>query len=120
MSIIRLEKLLKSATDSPLEQLVRRSETMQRLTMKLKAGLAPGLAPHLTAANLRPDGQLVLVAESSGWAARLRFESESLMQIARDDGEQVHTCRVIVAKENSGDAGEAGPRLPDQAESIPK
>jgi hypothetical protein len=80
--------------------------------MKLKAGLAPGLAPHLTAANLRPDGQLVLVAESSGWAARLRFEGEMLMQIVRDAGEQVHSCRVIVAKESSGAAAEAATRLP--------
>jgi len=98
MSIISLENLLKSTHDEPLEQLVRRAGAMERLAASLRAGLDAGLAPHLAAANLRADGELVVVAESPGWAARLRFETDRLMEIAAKTGAKVSSCRIVVAK----------------------
>jgi hypothetical protein len=98
MTIVSLENLLKASNGSPLEQLVRQSEDMQRLTTDLKAGLESGVAIHLSSANLRADGQLVLVADSPAWAARLRFESEKLLELARRNGVKVTACKVIVAR----------------------
>jgi hypothetical protein len=99
MPIVQLEKLLKSTTGGALEDLVQRAEGMDRLMSRLKKGLEPGLALHLKGVNLRPDGQLVLIAESPAWAARLRFEADQLMAAAQEGGAQVASCKVIVAKD---------------------
>jgi predicted nucleic acid-binding Zn ribbon protein len=99
MSIVQLEKLLKSTTGGALEDLVKRAEGMDRLLSGLKKALEPALASHLKGVNLRPDGQLVVVAESPAWAARLRFEADKLMAAAQDGGAKVNSCKVIVAKE---------------------
>jgi hypothetical protein len=98
MSLLQLKNLLKSPPDSPLQRLLRQANDRQRLTERLKAGLEPGLASQLSAANLRQDGQLVLIASSPAWAARLRFESEKILELARSGGAEVRSCRVIVAK----------------------
>jgi hypothetical protein len=101
MATIRLQNLLKPGGGDSLNELVRQAEKMDRLTAGLKAGLAPDLAPYLVAANLRQDGTLVLIAESPAWAARLRFEMESLVAIARQAGLEVSSGRVIVSKERT-------------------
>ena len=105
MSIIQLEKLLKSTTGGALEELVQRAEGMDRLKSGLKKALDPGLASHLTGVNLRPDGQLVVIAETPAWAARLRFEAETLMEAARIGGANVNSCKVIVARERAQGSG---------------
>jgi hypothetical protein len=99
MPIVRLEKLLNSTTGSALEDLVQRAQGMDRLLSGLKKALEPDLASHLKGVNLRPDGQLVLVAESPSWAARLRFEADKLMATARASGAEVGSCKVIVTRE---------------------
>ena len=99
MPIVQLEKLLKSTTGGALKELVQQAEVLDRLMSGLKKVLDPSLASHLKGVNLRPDGQLVLVAESPAWAARLRFEADKLMAAAQDGGAKVNSCRVIVAKD---------------------
>ncbi len=98
MSIVTLEKLLKSTTGGALVDLIKRAEGMDRLLSGLKRALEPALASHLVGVNLRPDGQLVLVAESPAWAARLRFEADKLIATAQGGGETVSSCKVIVAR----------------------
>ncbi len=99
MTIVQLESLLKSTTGGPLEELVQKAAGMERLLGVLKAALEPAMAPRLKGVNLRPDGELVLVAESPSWAARLRFEADKLMAAARESGASVSACKVIVAKD---------------------
>jgi hypothetical protein len=99
MPIVQLDKLLKSTTGGALEDLVQRAEGLDRLMSGLKKVLDPGLALHLKGVNLRPDGQLVLVAESPAWAARLRFEADKLIAAAQDGGAKVNSCKVIVARD---------------------
>ena len=98
MSIVRLDKLLQPGSGDPLQKLVQRSRNMSHLAQILRAALPADAAPHLSAANLRDDGELVLICSSSSWAARLRFESEGLLKAARDAGLQAATCSVKVAK----------------------
>lgn len=97
MSIIRLQNLLKSGKDDGLGKLVRRAQDMDRLTIDLKSGLDPEFGPHLVAANLRPDGLLVVLVDSSVWAARFRYESDRLIRLASAAGGKVTSCRIAVA-----------------------
>jgi len=71
---------------------------MGELTTALRAGLAADSRPHLLAANLREDGELVLICSSSSWASRIRFESDTLIEVARKAGLTVNSCRVSVSQ----------------------
>jgi len=52
----------------------------------------------IVAANIREDGELVVICASSAWASRLRYESEILLKAAQDAGMSAHTCRVRVTQ----------------------
>lgn len=98
MSIIRLEKLLKSGSGSALEDMVQTAQYMDELTTGLRRSLDPDLAENLLAASLRDNGELVLIASTSAWAAKLRFEAENIVESARRSGTNAATCRVVVSK----------------------
>lgn len=106
MPIIHLEKLLKSTTGGALEELVKQAEGMDRLLAGLKEAVGPGLASHLKGVNLRPDRQLVVIADTPAWASRLRFEAETLMAAARGGGAEVSSCKVIVARNSPDKPGQ--------------
>src|SRR5690606_6905317 len=97
MSIIRLDKLLKSSSSGRLDRIVQRAQDIQDLTSLLKSRLNKDLAPELLSANVRND-ELILVASSSAWAARLRFEAAALLSAARESGEKAVRCQVRVAR----------------------
>ena len=97
MSIIRLDKLLKSAPAGRLDKIIQRAKNMQDLTTLLRGHLDQELAPALLSANIRAD-ELILVASSSAWAARLRFEAETLLQAARAEGHNALRCQVRVIR----------------------
>ena len=99
MTIIRLEKLLKSGAGGALDEIIQRAQNMDELTTALRAALPPDAGQNLLAANLRANGELVLVCSSSAWASRLRFEADSLMAVARAAGLEVSSCRVSVSQE---------------------
>jgi len=105
MTIISLEKLLQSrsgpssdnSSSNALSELVQRARDMGDLTSQLRGELEPNLAQALLAANVRADGELVVVASTSAWAAKIRFEAEKLMRIARSTGTKVSRFRVAVS-----------------------
>ena len=97
MSIIRLEKLLKTGSGGALEEIVQRAQNMHDLTSAIRSVLPDAAQSQLLAANLREDGELVLICSSSSWAARLRFESEQLIEAARLAGADVSKCKVKVS-----------------------
>ena len=99
MSIISLENLLKTGAGGTLDKIVQRAQNMDVLTTALRAELPADARHNLVAANLRENGELVLVCTSSAWASRLRFESEKLVDAARKSGLTVHSCRVCVSQE---------------------
>ncbi len=98
MSIIRLENLLKARAGGTLSKIIQRAQNMDALTTALRAELAADAGQNLLAANLREDGELVLVCASSAWASRLRFESDTLMEVARKTGRTVNSCKVTVSQ----------------------
>jgi hypothetical protein len=50
------------------------------------------------AANVRENGDLVVIAASSAWASRLRYETETLLKAAQTAGIDAATCRVRVSR----------------------
>jgi len=98
MSITKLENLLKSPANKSLDKIIQRAQNMDSLTSALQAGLPDDLAANLIAANVRDDGNLVLVCSSPAWASRLRFEADQLIEVARKSGTDVSGCVVRVTR----------------------
>ncbi len=98
MTITRLENLLKTGAGGTLDEIIQRAQNMDELTTALRAELPADAGPNLLAANLREDGDLVLICASSAWASRLRFESDKLIEVTRKAGLDVKTCRVVVSQ----------------------
>ncbi len=98
MSLKKIDKLLNSKGGNALEELVQHAQDMDDLALRVRLSLDPAARDSIAAANLRDDGELVVVCKSSAWAARLRFESERLMRAAKDGGYEVTRCRVRVGR----------------------
>ncbi len=76
--------------------MVQRAQSMAALADRLAAALPDELKPGIRAANIR-ECELVVIADSPAWAARLRFEAEKLLTAARDAGDTVTTISVRVS-----------------------
>ena len=63
-----LKNLLNPSTGGDLAAVVRRAREMGELTRALTEGLPEEYASAIVAANLREDGDLVVIAASSAWA----------------------------------------------------
>ena len=98
MPITKLENLLTSQENNGLGKIIQRAQHMDSVTSSLQAALPADLAANLVAANVREDGNLVLVCSSPAWASRLRFETEPLIEIARKMGASVSSCTVKVLR----------------------
>ena len=98
MTLKRLEELLGRADSGPLKKVISRARAMDDLAARLRAALDPEAAPHLVAANLRDGGELAIVCSSPAWAARLRFESDALVEAARAAGLDARRCTIRVAR----------------------
>ncbi len=99
MPIKRLENLLNTNDNGDLGDIVRHARNMDALLQVLQRALPEDHVASIAAANIRGDGQLVILANSSAWASRLRFETEALIEAARTTGADVMSCTVRVARE---------------------
>ena len=93
-----LKKLLNPCSGGELGDIVRRAREMGELTHVLSQGLPADYAGAIVAANLRENGDLVVIAASSAWASRLRYETDTLLAAAGKAGVHASTCRVRVAQ----------------------
>ncbi len=71
---------------------------MGKLTDVLCNALPEADRSSIVAANVREDGELIVICASSAWASRLRYETDLLLRAARDAGVSAHTCRVRVSQ----------------------
>ena len=92
-----LGKLLNPNSDGELAGVVRRAREMGELTHVLSQSLPDEYAGAIAAANVRDDGSLVVIAVSSAWANRLRYEADGMLDAARASGKQVSHCLVRVS-----------------------
>lgn len=95
----RLENLLKTNADAGLGEIVRRARDLDQLVAALQRLFPEEGSNGIRAANIRDDGELVVLAESPAWAARLRFEADRLIAAARETGATVSSCKVRVSRD---------------------
>jgi len=93
-----LKDLLSPCSEGDLGNIVRRARKLGELTDLLSGTLAEDFAGAIVAANVREDGELVVIAASSAWASRLRYESDVLLEAARAAGVEATACRVRVTQ----------------------
>ncbi len=96
MASEKLKNLLNPSAGGDLGAIVRRARALGELTHGLCKALPEDFAGAILAANLRDDGELVVIAASSAWASRLRYESEALLAAAREHGLNATRCRIRV------------------------
>lgn len=94
----RLGSLINPLNDGELADIVRRARDMGALVEALAQSLPPDEAGSLVAANLRDDGELVVICRSPAWAARLRYEADTLLEAARRHGAVANRLTVHVAR----------------------
>ncbi len=93
-----LKNLLKPNNNGELGDVVKRAQALGELTDVLAASLPAEQRSAIVAANIREDGELVVICASSAWASRLRYETDQLLAAARDAGVKAHTCRIRVSQ----------------------
>jgi len=98
MAEYELKNLLKPCSDGDLGNIVRRARELGELTHVLSKALPADCAGAIVAANLRADGDLVVIAASSAWAGRLRYETDTLIAAARNAGLDPASCRIRVSQ----------------------
>jgi len=94
----KLKNLLNPSADGDLSDLINRARRMGELTDVLTSALPDSDRGAIVAANVRDDGELVVICASSAWASRLRYETEVLLKAAKEAGVVAHTCRVRVSQ----------------------
>jgi hypothetical protein len=99
MSIKSLEKLLNPNDDGGLADIVRHAQDMGELVTALQRALPDDMTQSIRAANIRDNGELVILAASPAWAAKLRFEADALMNAARQGGAEVTSYKVRVSRD---------------------
>ncbi len=77
---------LRSEPNTPLGQLLQKAENLRHLNESLQNWLPKDLALQTQVSHIE-DGILVMVANSSAWATRLRFETPKLLKTLRQDPE---------------------------------
>ena len=98
MTLKRIDKLLNSGGADPLDDLLRRAREMDSV-LRLVRDALPEIDPaEIESANLRGDGELVVVCRNSAWASRVRFEGDRILTAARRHGLAVSACRVRVGR----------------------
>jgi len=93
-----LKNLLQPSNNGDLGQIIRRARDMGELTTNITRALPAEHAAGVVAANLRDNGELVVIAASSAWASRLRYESDTLLKAAQSMGVKAHICRIRVSQ----------------------
>ena len=93
-----LKNLINSKSSNELEKIIQAAADMQLLTKALKDVVTQEISEHLVAANVRDNGELVVICTSSAWASRLRFESKTLISTAQNSGFDASRIRVTVTQ----------------------
>lgn len=94
----KLKNLLNPCNDGNLGDLIGRARQMGVLADALQNALPDADRDAIIAANLREDGELVVICASSAWASRLRYETDTLLQAAKDAGIDARSCRIRVSQ----------------------
>ena len=92
-----LKNILSLCSDGDFGSIVQRARELGELTNLLSQALPEEFSGAVVAANVRENGELVVIAASSAWASRLRFETDALQSAALEAGLTVTACRIRVS-----------------------
>ena len=98
MTAKSLENLLNPSKNGDLGALVRRAKDMSSLAAALAGAIGPDEGASIAAANVREDGELVVLVRSPAWASRLRYLADTLLATARAQGHSADRCTIRVAR----------------------
>ena len=98
MTAKSLDNLLNPSKDGDLASIVRRAQDMGELASALVRVLPADEGAAIIAANVRDDGELVVLCRSPAWASRLRFSADALLEAAKSQGIDATRCSVRVAR----------------------
>jgi len=98
MTAKQLGNLLNPKGNGELGDIVKRAREMGELTENLSKCLPENLRGSVVAANISGGSELVLICQSSAWAARLRYEEAALIKAASSLGVNVDKVSVRVAR----------------------
>ncbi len=91
---------LSDKADGSLRLILDNLSRIKQLDKIVKAKLSTKLQSHCRVINFR-DNRLILAADSSSWATRLKFEQPSLLSMLREDGFPALTGIDIIVSEAS-------------------
>lgn len=98
MAAKSLENLLNPNNNGDLGSIIRRARELGELASALSRAVEPDEGAAIIAANVREDGELVVVCRSPAWASRLRFAADQLLEAARAQGANATHCTIRVAR----------------------
>ena len=84
---------------SPIANLYKKGLYLKSLDNKLKNCLEPDLQDHFELANINKN-TVILIADSSAWATRLRYSIPDILKIFNDqlDQQNIKTIRIKIKK----------------------
>ncbi len=97
----RLDQLINTGNNSELAEVIKRAEKAGKLVDALQRALPAEAGASIVAANIRDDGTLVVLARSSAWASRLRYEAAAMLAALETRGMPASRCEVRVARGES-------------------
>jgi len=83
--------------DSALGRLAETARHKLALTEHIRDGLPPHLATELLHCSIDDAGTLIVRTSGPEWAARLRFETETLLSLSREINPETTSVKVRVA-----------------------
>jgi len=86
-----------ASPQSSLGQLAAQAQERASLADDIRNGLSPELADALIHCSIDKDGTMTIRASGPEWAARLRFETEHLLGLARQNHPQTTQVKIRVA-----------------------
>ena len=85
-------------SNSSLTNLIQTAQLLSELNEQLHTWIDPNLASHCQVSHI-DNGMLILIADSSAYATKLRFMSQTLLKQAQalPYGKNIHTILVKVS-----------------------
>lgn len=91
---------LTGLADTQLGKLAEAARQRVDLSDYLRNRLDDSMAAGFVHCNIRDDATLVVIAANPEWAARLRFEAQSFIELCRERDINIETVRVRVSADN--------------------
>ncbi len=98
MSKYKLKNILNSKDQHDLGSLVENTKRLAKLTENLSFTLPESDRHAIVAANIKNNGELIVICASSAWASRLRYKTKALISAANKTGIKANSCKIRVSE----------------------